>query len=76
MIHSMTATPNLTLLEDVAECHVMLGHYKDAQNLAYQALDGWTRMKGAEHPRALGSMDLLAYTLRHLGKFKGSEALH
>lgn len=67
---------HLWLLSWVAVHDTYRGDYRTAGRLQEQALDGYRRLVGDEHPDTLGSLNNLAATRQAQGDYASARALH
>src|SRR3569833_665868 len=64
------------LLFNVAQSHVHLGKYAEAEPMHRQALELTEKALGAEHPDTLASMNNLAILLSNQGRYEEAEPMY
>ena len=74
--HKVGEPGEIGLLHNIAESHILLGQYGEAEVLYQQSLSLSKKVLKEEHPSTLDSMNNLASVLQQQGKYEEAEELH
>lgn len=66
----------LRVMYDVSRSVLLLGRYKDAEQVWRQTVDLYTKVLGVEHPYTLASRSNLAEALYSQGQHEGAKQIH
>jgi tetratricopeptide (TPR) repeat protein len=74
--HTADTNAKLRLLYDVSRSILLLGKYKDAEQVWRQTVDLYMKVLGVEHPYTLASRSYLAKTLYGQGRHEEAKQIH